>query len=268
MLPLGILNASTKKARPTKKSASATGMERAESQRKPQGSRARRLSRRSTAARSASVITGRPKSAARSLMPGDGEPADGAGRRRGGAAGGRARGDGRSDGTAGRRNGRGGADVRHRVVDTHVHHREYNRARSRGRKAPRTPPGPFRRGGPTPYDGSPRGGFSLRTQPSLVHRHSVRSAEVVVDLCALEGAGEVDVADLGLGVELVDLPAALAVPVAGLLHAAEGQVRLGADGRRVDVRDAVVELGERPEGDVHVARVDRGREPVAHAVVH
>ena len=52
----------------------------------------------------------------------------------------------------------------------------------------------------------------------------------------------VHVADLGLRIELVHLPAALAVAVAGLLHAAERQVRLGADRRRVDVRDAVVEL--------------------------
>ena len=58
------------------------------------------------------------------------------------------------------------------------------------------------------------------------------------------------------------------MPVAGLLHAAERQVRLGADGGGVDVRDAVVELVERAEREVHVLRVDRTREPVLHAVIH
>ena len=83
-----------------------------------------------------------------------------------------------------------------------------------------------------------------------------------VDLRPLQRARVVHVAHLGLGVELVHLPAALAVAVAGLLHAAERQMGLGADGRRVDVGDAVVELLHRAEGEVHVARCrssSRGR---------
>src|SRR5699024_10364628 len=58
---------------------------------------------------------------------------------------------------------------------------------------------------------------------------SVRRAEVVVDLRALQHAGVIDVAYLGLRVELVDLPTALAVAIARLLHATERQVGLRPD---------------------------------------
>src|SRR5256886_111587 len=89
-----------------------------------------------------------------------------------------------------------------------------------------------------------------------------------VDLRPLQLPGEVHVDHLGLRVKVVDLPPALAVPVAGLLHAAERQVRLGADRGSVDVRDAGVELAHGPEGGVHVARVEGAREPVLDVVVH
>src|SRR5690348_16378508 len=87
-----------------------------------------------------------------------------------------------------------------------------------------------------------------------------------VDLRALQPPGEVDVDDLRLRVEIVHFPAALAMPVASLLHAAEREVRLGADGRRVDVSDARVELTHRPERGVHVPRVERAGEAVGHVV--
>ena len=104
---------------------------------------------------------------------------------------------------------------------------------------------------------------AIRTQParcdraaSLIRhtRDSMLTTSYRVDLRALQPAGVVHVAHLGLRVELVDLPAALAVAVAGRLHAAERQMRLGADGRRVDVGDAVVELLHRAEREIHVAR--------------
>src|SRR2546426_9062063 len=63
-----------------------------------------------------------------------------------------------------------------------------------------------------------------------------------VDLSPLQLSREVYVDDLRLRVEVVHLPAALAVPVAGLLHSAERQVRFGADGGRVDVGDPGVQL--------------------------
>src|SRR5688500_7123968 len=56
--------------------------------------------------------------------------------------------------------------------------------------------------------------------------------------------------------------------IARLLYPAEGHVCLCADRRRVHVGDAVVKLRERPESSVHILCVDRGREPVPHAVVH
>src|SRR5690606_25677874 len=88
----------------------------------------------------------------------------------------------------------------------------------------------------------------------------------VVDLGLLELAGEVHVDGLRLGEELEDLPAALAVAVAGGLDAAERHVRLGPDRRAVDVGDAGLDVAHRAEGARHVLRVDRRREPVLRAV--
>src|SRR6185369_12226262 len=48
---------------------------------------------------------------------------------------------------------------------------------------------------------------------------------------------------------------------AGVAPAAEGEMHLGADGGGVDVDDAGCKLPLGPGGDVHVATVDRGREP-------
>src|SRR2546422_8030737 len=87
-----------------------------------------------------------------------------------------------------------------------------------------------------------------------------------VDLSPLQLSREVYVDDLRLRVEVVHLPAALAVPVAGLLHSAERQVRFSADGGRVDVGDPGVQLVHRAERGVHVPRVQRAKKPVLHAV--
>src|SRR5690242_9829701 len=77
-------------------------------------------------------------------------------------------------------------------------------------------------------------------RPPRPGRRSVRRPEIVVDLGALQHARVVGIADLGLRVELEHLPAPLAVAVPRLLYPAERQMSLGADGRRVHVRDAVV----------------------------
>src|SRR5215210_7227035 len=85
---------------------------------------------------------------------------------------------------------------------------------------------------------------------------SIGRAQVVVDLRPLQRAREVAVADLRLRVELVDLPATLAVPVSGLLYPAERKMGLCADRRGVDVGDPVVQLVEGAKGQVHVARIE------------
>ncbi len=81
--------------------------------------------------------------------------------------------------------------------------------------------------------------------PPRVGRQSARRAAPCdgypgagVDLGALQAAAVVDVDRLPLGELVEHVAAGLAVAVAGVLGAAEGQLDLGADGRRVDVDDA------------------------------
>src|SRR5215213_528406 len=112
---------------------------------------------------------------------------------------------------------------------------------------------------------SPRGAAS--TSRSTRPPPSIGRAQVVVDLRPLQRAREVAVADLRLRVELVDLPATLAVPVSGLLYPTERKMGLCADRRGVDVGDSVVQLVECAKGQVHVARIERRREPVTDTVV-
>src|SRR5882762_8913588 len=88
----------------------------------------------------------------------------------------------------------------------------------------------------------------------------------VVDLGALEFVGVVDVEGFPFGVEIDRSDGGFAVAVAGFLRAAEGQVGFGADGWRVDVDDAGEQVADGVKGAIHVARVDRGREAVGHAV--
>src|SRR6266849_2082752 len=87
-----------------------------------------------------------------------------------------------------------------------------------------------------------------------------------VNLRALQPVGEVHVERLPLRVEINRRYPGLAVTIAGLLGAAKGQVGLGADGGRVDVDDASVEIAHGLEGPVDVAGVDRGRKAIGHAV--
>src|ERR671910_844409 len=88
----------------------------------------------------------------------------------------------------------------------------------------------------------------------------------VVDLRPLELAGVVDVDGLPLREDIERRLAGLAVAVARVLRAAEGEVDLRAGRARIDVRDPGLQIAHRAEGLVHVAREDRGREAVADPV--
>src|SRR5437870_4415112 len=89
---------------------------------------------------------------------------------------------------------------------------------------------------------------------------------LVVDLGALQAPREVDVDRLPLGERVERGVTGLAVAVAGLLPAAEWQVRLGARRAGVDVDDARLEVAHRPEGRVRVAGEDRRRQAVVGLV--
>src|SRR5262245_16034336 len=80
-----------------------------------------------------------------------------------------------------------------------------------------------------------------------------------VDLRALQRPAVVDVDALPLGEHVEGLDAGLAVAVARVLGAAEGQVRLRADGGGVDVEDPRVHVAHGREGLVDVLGVDGGR---------
>src|SRR5919205_346240 len=94
----------------------------------------------------------------------------------------------------------------------------------------------------------------------------VRSLRCGVDLGLLEPPRVVDVDRLPLGEDVERGLARLAVPVPGVLRAAEREVHLGADRARVDVRDPSDEVAHRAERLVHVAGEDRRREAVADPV--
>src|SRR3954453_10911781 len=107
----------------------------------------------------------------------------------------------------------------------------------------------------------PKGGHSYFKVIWLALRGSV-------DLGLLEPARVVHVDRLPLGEDVERGLPRLAVAVARLLGAAEGQVHLGARRAGVDVRDAGLEVAHRPEGLVDVAREDRGGEAVLDPVRH
>src|SRR5664279_2738853 len=105
-------------------------------------------------------------------------------------------------------------------------------------------------------------------QTSLCRRESLTRALLgeVVDLGALELARVVDVDRLPLGEDVQRGLPGFAVPVAGVLRAAEREVDLGA--RRVFVfkREAAHEIAHCAECLVDVAREDRRRETEPDAV--
>src|SRR5215218_2943823 len=95
---------------------------------------------------------------------------------------------------------------------------------------------------------------------------SVTSGRLIVDLGPLQPPAEVDVDGLPLRERVERGVPRLPVPVAGVLPAAERQVRLGASRARVDVHDPGFEVAHRAKGGVDVLRVHRRREPVLHLV--
>src|SRR5690242_11045499 len=73
----------------------------------------------------------------------------------------------------------------------------------------------------------------------------------VVNLRPLQLVRIVDIERLPLGIEINGRNRRLAVTVAGLLCAAERQVRLRSDGRRIHIDDAGVDIAHRRERLVH-----------------
>src|SRR5580765_5641721 len=84
-------------------------------------------------------------------------------------------------------------------------------------------------------------------------RGSAIGLVLVVDLRSLEATAEVDVDRFPLGERVERRMAGLAVAVAGLLPAAEREVRLGPGRPGVDVDDPGLEVAHRPERGVGVA---------------
>src|SRR6476659_1610894 len=101
---------------------------------------------------------------------------------------------------------------------------------------------------------------------SVTARISTAPASLVVNLGALEAAAEVDVDRLPLGERVERRVAGLAVAVAGLLPAAERQVRLGAGRARIHVDDARLQVAHRPERRVGIAREDGRAQAVLRLV--
>src|SRR4051794_16311409 len=110
----------------------------------------------------------------------------------------------------------------------------------------------------TPFELKP-----LEPQPANPQRSVLTGSSctdlrrLVVDLGALEAPGVVDVDRLPLRIGVKRRVPGFAMAVAGALHAAEREVRLGADRAGVDVNDAGLEIVHRPERRVRVAREDR-----------
>src|SRR5207245_3341190 len=81
-----------------------------------------------------------------------------------------------------------------------------------------------------------------------------------IDLRALQPAAVIDVDRFPLREFVESHRAGLAMTVAGVLHAAEGQLDLGTDGWRVDVDDAGLHLVHGVERLAQVVGVDRHRQ--------
>src|SRR5258708_15574814 len=87
-----------------------------------------------------------------------------------------------------------------------------------------------------------------------------------VNLRALETVGIVNVNGFPLREKINRGDGSLAVAIAGLLGAAKGEMRCGADGRGVDVDDARVDVARGVKGLVDVARVNGRGKPEHDAV--
>src|SRR5260221_1997636 len=94
----------------------------------------------------------------------------------------------------------------------------------------------------------------------LLRGHIVEGAHsdlLRVDLGTLQRSGVVDIDRLPLAGDVDAGHTRFAVTIARLFHSAERQMHLGADGRRVDIKDACVHVAHGREGFVHVSRVNR-----------
>src|SRR6516164_3997152 len=111
------------------------------------------------------------------------------------------------------------------------------------------------------------GHFLFAISP-LLHLHIPPSLAILIRvyLRPLQTPAEVDVDRLPFREHVQGGRAGLAMAVTGELRSAERQVDFGADRRRVDVEDAGIQIAHRSKGTVHVARIDRGRQAVLHAV--
>src|SRR5713101_3120096 len=89
---------------------------------------------------------------------------------------------------------------------------------------------------------------------------------IIVNLGALELVRVIDVNSFPLGEEIDGGDGGLAMSVAGLLGAAEGQVGFGANRGRIHVDDPRVEIAGCLKCAVHLACVDRSRKTVDDAV--
>src|SRR5690349_19992656 len=87
-----------------------------------------------------------------------------------------------------------------------------------------------------------------------------------VNLRTLQAVGVINVKRLPFGVELDGGRAGFAVAVAGALGAAESELDFGADGGRIYINDAGLEVPHGAVGPVHIPRVDRSRKAIFHVV--
>src|ERR1700678_4517785 len=78
-----------------------------------------------------------------------------------------------------------------------------------------------------------------------------------IDLGSLQAVGIVYVDCFPRGVKIERAGSAFAMPVAGLLHPAEGQMNLSPNGRRVDISDTGFQVTHCLQGQVYVAGIER-----------
>src|SRR3982751_6060158 len=101
--------------------------------------------------------------------------------------------------------------------------------------------------------------FTTRVQDQWVYRSHRPSDFLRVDLRALQAAAEVDVHRLPFGKDVERRGPGLAVAVAGCLRAAEWEMHLRTDRRRVDVENAGVHIAHGCERAIDILSVDRSR---------
>src|SRR5215471_138500 len=98
------------------------------------------------------------------------------------------------------------------------------------------------------------------------NNHAMSPLFPCINLGPLQPVRVVNVNRFPLGVEINCANSAFAMPVSRGLDAAEGEMHLCSDGRRIYIRDAGIDVAHGTKRPVHVARVDGGREPVRDAV--